>query len=46
MLQRLLLPSNDGGQQEQDGYDVMVHTIAFSAKAYWVLRGLPWANQW
>ena len=46
MLQRPLLPSNDGDQQEQDGYGVMVHTSALSAKAYWVLWGLPWPNQW
>jgi hypothetical protein len=39
VLQRPLLPSSDEDQQEQDGYGVMVHTIAFSAKAYWAMWG-------
>jgi hypothetical protein len=40
VLQRpLLLPSSDDYQQEHDSYDLMVDTIAFSAKAYWAMWG-------
>ncbi len=38
-MQRLLLPSDDAPQQQLDGYELMVDTFAFSAKAYWAMWG-------
>ncbi len=38
-MQGPLLPSDDAPQQELSGYELMVDTIAFSAKAYWAMWG-------
>ncbi len=38
-MQEPLLPSDDAPQQELSGYELMVDTIAFSAKAYWAMWG-------
>jgi len=35
----LPLPSDAVPQQALDGYMLMVHTTAFSAKAYWAMWG-------
>ncbi len=39
MQRPLQQPSDEDLQQEHDGYDLMVDTVAFSAKAYWAMWG-------
>ncbi len=38
-MQRPLQPSDDALKQELGGYELMVDTLAFSAKAYWTIWG-------
>ncbi len=39
VVERLLLPSDAVPQQQLNGYEMMMDTIAFSAKAYWAMWG-------